>query len=275
VDSFADRVVVLTGAGSGIGAALAHGFAAQGAVVVAVDIDNEAADRTASAIGNGARSFGVDVADPDAVARLADEVFAEFSRVDVLVNNAGVFQGGLMWERSPADFQWSFDVNVFGIVNAVRSFVPRMLAAGSDGHIVNTASVAAFVAGAASSPYVASKSAAFSLTECLAHDLRTVGSTIGVSVLTPSAFDTNIAATASVRPHSYGSDESADGKATADALAAMTAQGLAPEAVVPHVLDGIRQRRFLIATRPSYESQLNNRFEALRACQLPGYTLVD
>jgi NAD(P)-dependent dehydrogenase (short-subunit alcohol dehydrogenase family) len=209
------------------------------------------------------------------VARLADEVFAELSRVDVLVNNAGVFQGGLMWERSPADFQWSFDVNVFGIVHAVRSFVPRMLAAGSDGHIVNTASVAAFVAGAASSPYVASKSAAFSLTECLAHDLRTVGSTIGVSVLTPSAFDTNIAATASVRPDSYGADESADGKATADALAAMTAQGLAPEAVVPHVLDGIRQRRFLIATRPSYESQLNNRFEALRACQLPGYTLVD
>jgi NAD(P)-dependent dehydrogenase (short-subunit alcohol dehydrogenase family) len=275
VESFADRVAVITGAGSGIGAALAHGFAAEGAVVVAVDIDNHAAARTASAIGNGARSFGVDVADPDAVARLADEVFAEFSRVDVLVNNAGVFQGGLMWERSPADFQWSFDVNVFGIVNAVRSFVPRMLAAGSDGHIVNTASVAAFVAGAASSPYVASKSAAFSLTECLAHDLRMVGSTIGVSVLTPSAFDTNIAATASVRPDSYGADESADGKATADALAAMTAQGLAPEAVVPHVLDGIRQRRFLIATRPSYESQLSNRFEALRACQLPGYTLVD
>jgi NAD(P)-dependent dehydrogenase (short-subunit alcohol dehydrogenase family) len=275
VESFADRVAVITGAGSGIGAALAHGFAAEGAVVVAVDIDNHAAARTASAIGNGARSFGVDVADPDAVARLADEVFAEFSRVDVLVNNAGVFQGGLMWERSPADFQWSFDVNVFGIVNAVRSFVPRMLAAGSDGHIVNTASVAAFVAGAASSPYVASKSAAFSLTECLAHDLRTVGSAIGVSVLTPSAFATNIAATASVRPDSYGADESADGKATADALAAMTAQGLAPEAVVPHVLDGIRQRRFLIATRPSYESQLSNRFEALRACQLPGYTLVD
>jgi len=164
---------------------------------------------------------------------------------------------------------------VFGIVNAVRSFVPRMLAANSDGHIVNTASVAAFVAGAASSPYVASKSAAFSLTECLAHDLRTVGSSIGVSVLTPSAFDTNIAATASVRPTHYGVDESVDGKATADALAAMTGAGQSPDAVVPHVLDGIRQRRFLIATRPSYESQLANRFEALRACRLPAYTSVD
>lgn len=275
MDSFDGRVVVITGAGSGLGAALAAGFGREGAVVVAVDIDGEAAHRTASTIGTDARSFAVDVADADAVARLADAVFDEFSRTDVLINNAGVFQGGLMWERSPADFQWAFDVNVFGIVNAVRSFVPRMLAANSEGHIVNTASVAAFVAGAASSPYVSSKSAAFSLTECLAHDLRTVGSNIGVSVLTPSAFDTNIAATADVRPGHYGLDESVDGKATADALAAMTAAGLAPSAVVPYVLDGIRQRRFLIATRPSYESQLENRFEALRACRLPGYTLVD
>jgi NAD(P)-dependent dehydrogenase (short-subunit alcohol dehydrogenase family) len=275
VDSFEGRVVVITGAGSGLGAALAAGFGQEGAVVVAVDIDGEAARQTASKIGNGARSFAADVADADAVARLADDVFDQFSRVDVLINNAGVFQGGLMWERSPADFRWTFDVNVFGIVNAVRSFVPRMLAAHSDGHIVNTASVAAFVAGAASSPYVASKSAAFSLTECLAHDLRTVGSSIGVSVLTPSAFDTSIAATASVRPTHYGVDDSVDGKATADALAAMTASGLSPTAVVPHVLDGIRQRRFLIATRPSYESQLQNRFEALRACRLPEYTLVD
>jgi NAD(P)-dependent dehydrogenase (short-subunit alcohol dehydrogenase family) len=275
VDSFEGRVVVITGAGSGLGAALAAGFGQEGAVVVAVDIDGEAARQTASKIGNGSRSFATDVADADAVARLADDVFDHFSRVDVLINNAGVFQGGLMWERSPADFRWTFDVNVFGIVNAVRSFVPRMLAAHSDGHIVNTASVAAFVAGAASSPYVASKSAAFSLTECLAHDLRTVGSSIGVSVLTPSAFDTGIAATASVRPTHYGVDDSVDGKATADALAAMTAGGLSPSAVVPHVLDGIRQRRFLIATRPSYESQLENRFEALRACRLPEYTLVD
>ena len=184
----------------------------------------------------------------------------------MLINNAGVFQGGLIWERSPADFQWAFDVNVFGIVNAVRSFVPRMLAANSEGHIVNTASVAAFVAGAASSPYGSSKSAAFSLTECLAHDLRTVGSNIGVSVLTPSAFDTNIAATADVRPGHYGLDESVDGKATADALAAMTAAGLAPSAVVPYVLDGIRQRRFLIATRPSYREPLGT---ASRRCGLP------
>ena len=275
MDSFEGRVVVVTGAGSGLGAALAAGFGREGATVVAVDIDGAAAQRTAAGIADGARSFAVNVADADAMARLADDVFRDLSRVDVLVNNAGVFQGGLMWERSPEDFQWTFDVNVFGIVNAVRSFVPRMLAAGSDGHIVNTASVAAFVAGAASSPYVASKSAAFALTECLAHDLRTVGSNIGVSVLTPSAFDTNIAATASVRPEHYGSDESADGKATAAALASMTGQGLPPAAVVPHVLDGIRQRRFLIATRPSYRSQLDSRYEALRDCRLPEYPLVD
>jgi NAD(P)-dependent dehydrogenase (short-subunit alcohol dehydrogenase family) len=150
-----------------------------------------------------------------------------------------------------------------------------MLTASSDGHIVNTASVAAFVAGAGSSPYVVSKCAAFSLTECLAHDLRAVDSKIGVSVLTPSAFDTGIAHTARVRPASYGVDRTADGQASVDGLAAVTGRGQAPDAIVSHVLDGIRQRRFLIATRPSYRNQISNRFEALLDGRIPGPVVVD
>ncbi len=272
---FAGRVVVITGAGSGIGAALARGFGRERAVVVAADIDGEAAGVTAADVGGEAMPYAVDVADEAAVERFADEVFARHSRVDVLINNAGVFQGGLMWERSAADFRWSFDVNVFGIANAVRSFVPRMLASERDGHIVNTASVAAFVAGAGSSPYVVSKCAAFSLTECLALDLKAVGANIGVSVLTPSAFDTNIAHTARVRPAAYDADTSVDGKASADALAHMTAGGQSPDAVVAHVLDGIREQRFLIATRPSYRTQLENRFQALLDCRIPGPVIVD
>jgi NAD(P)-dependent dehydrogenase (short-subunit alcohol dehydrogenase family) len=275
VESFTDRVAVVTGAGSGIGAALARGFAAEGATVVVADIDEAAARATADAVGGGALAVGVDVADPSSVDALADEVYAALGRVDVLVNNAGVFQGGLMWQRSPEDWRWTYDVNVFGIVNGVRSFVPRMLEAGSDGHIVNTASVAAYVAGAASSPYVTSKAAALSVSECLALDLAAVGSSIGVSVLTPSAFDTGIARTAAVRPEAYGRDDSDDARAVADGLAAMTSQGLAPDDVVAPVIAGIRERRFLIPTRPSYEAQIRNRFEALLRRELPGPVLVD
>ena len=106
-----------------------------------------------------------------------------------------VFQGGLSWERSLDDWHWAFGVNVFGIIHGIQSFVPRMIAQGTEGHVVNTASVAAFVAGATSGPYVVSKCAAFSLTESLALDLAAVGSRIGASVLTPSSFDTGIAGT--------------------------------------------------------------------------------
>ena len=275
MDDFRDRVAVVTGAGSGIGAALAAGLAGEGARVVAVDIDGDAAKATASSIGDEARAECVDVTDPAAVEELARQVFEENGHVDVVINNAGVFQGGLMWERSLEDYRWSFDVNVFGILHSVRSFVPRMLAADSDGHIVNTASVAAFVAGAGSSPYVVSKCAAFSLSECLALDLKAVGSKIGVSVLTPSAFNTGIAHTARFRPSTYGVDETSGGKVSSEGLAAITQQGQSPDAVISPVLEGIRQRQFLIATRPSYREQITNRFEALLECRIPGPVKVD
>jgi hypothetical protein len=113
------------------------------------------------------------------------------------------------------------------------------------------------------------------MSECLALDLRAVGSKIGVSVLTPSAFDTGIAHTARVRPATYGVDETSGGKVSSEGLAALTQQGQSPEAVVGPVLEGIRQRQFLVATRPSYREQITNRFEALLECRIPGPVVVD
>jgi len=268
------RTAVVTGAASGIGAALCAGFAAEGMRVVAADIDEARARALAESLPD-AIGVGVDVADAIEMDRLADTAFGAWGQVDVLCNNAGVFQGGFAWERSLADWDWVFGVNVYGIIHAIRSFVPRMVAQGTDGHIVNTASVAAFVAGAASSPYVVSKCAAFSLTECLALDLAATGSRIGVSVLTPSAIDTGIAHTASVRPERFGRDATSDGAMVAQGLATMTSRGIPPGDVVAPVLAAIRSGEFLIPTKPSYAAQVRNRFEALIERRVPGPIEVD
>ncbi|MCH9720558.1 MAG: SDR family NAD(P)-dependent oxidoreductase [Actinomycetia bacterium] len=269
------KVAVVTGAANGLGKALASGFAAEGMRVVIVDIDAAGAQATADGIGSAAVARGVDVADPEAVSALADDCFAEFGQVDLLVNNAGVFQGGLCWERSAEDWQWAFGVNVYGIIHGLRHFVPRMIAQDTEGHVLNTASVAAFVSAPFSGPYVVSKCAAFSLTECLAHDLAAVGSKIGASVLAPSAFDTEIARSAGARPARFGADPTEDGQGTAAALAMIVAQGMAPGEVVAPVIDGIRAGTFLIPTRPSYADQLRHRYEALRLRELPALTAVD
>ena len=269
------KVAVVTGAAHGIGRALALGFAAEGMRVAAVDIDEAGAQATAALIGSGAVARRVDVADAEAVDALADDCFAEFGQVDLLVNNAGVFQGGLCWERSVADWQWAFGVNVYGIIHGQRSFVPLMIAQNTEGHVVNTASVAAFVSAPFSGPYVVSKCAALSLTECLAHDLAVVGAKIGASVLVPSAFYTTIAHSSTVRPARFGVDSTADGQGTAAALAQIVSQGMSPDEAVAPVIDGIRSATFLIPTRGSYAEQLRHRYEALRARELPALTEVD
>jgi len=269
------KVAVVTGAAHGIGRALALGFAAEGMRVAAVDIDEAGAQATADLISSGAVARRVDVADAEAVDALADDCFAEFGQVDLLVNNAGVFQGGLCWERSVADWQWAFGVNVYGIIHGQRSFLPRMIAQNTEGHVLNTASVAAFVSAPFSGPYVVSKCAALSLTECLAHDLAVVGAKIGASALVPSAFDTTIAHSSAVRPARFGVDSTEDGQGTAAALAQIVSQGMSPDEAVAPVIDGIRSGTFLIPTRPSYAEQLRHRYEALRARELPALTEVD
>ena len=275
MQDFENKVAVVTGAASGIGAALAAGFSAEGAKVVAADIDLTGAAATAEAIGDNAVAVEVDVADRASVEALADAAWDAFGQVDLLFNNAGVFQAGLMWERTQADWDWVFGVNVYGIFNGVAAFVPRMIAQDTEGHIVNTASVAAFVAGGFSSPYVVSKCAALSLTECLALDLAAVGSKVSASVLTPSAIDTAIAHTARVRGERYGTDESEDNAFVVESLSKMTATGISPVDVVAPVMAGIRAGDFLIPTKPSYANQIQVRYDALLERNVPPTAEVD
>lgn len=274
-------VAVITGAGSGIGRALAEKAAQSGMRVVAADIEQPRLDDTVAALGQiGAQAIGVrtDVSVEDEVVRLADAAFAEFGSVDLLCNNAGVFSGGLMWERTMADWKWVMGVNLDGIIHAVRAFVPRMLAAGTPGHIVNTASMGGLVTGAYSGPYFTSKFAAVGLTDCLAQDLRTTGADIGVSVLVPSLINTNIGTSGRNRQERWidrDREPSPDAEFVESMLVDSTAGGMDPNEVADLVFDAVEAGNFWIPTQPSYHDQIRARHEDMQALRLPVPPLLD
>ena len=268
------RVAVVTGAGSGIGRAMVVHFVERGMAVAAADIDAAAVAETAALAGGDVIAMGVDVADAAAVDALADAAYGEWGAVHLLCNNAGVFQAGLSWQRSLADWEWALGVNLWGIIHGVKSFVPRMIEGGDDGHVVNTSSVAGFVAAPFSGPYNVSKVAAFSMSETLAHDLAAVGARLGASVLCPSSIRTGIAHTDKVRPGG-AREEGDDAAFVRESLFQITETGIAPAEVPPIVLAGIAAGDFLIATKPSYRDQLDTRFAALRDRQLPPTPTVD
>jgi NAD(P)-dependent dehydrogenase (short-subunit alcohol dehydrogenase family) len=272
------KVAVVTGAGSGIGRALTQALASEGARVVAADVEARALDETMKLLhdaGADATSLATDVRHFDNVDALADHAYRMYSSVDVLCNNAGVFAGGLMWERPASDFQWTLDVNLWGILNGIRAFVPRMLELGTEAHIVNTVSMAGVCTTPYSGPYDVSKFAALAATECLAHDLTAVGSTIKVSMLCPGLVATNIGLADRNRPDDMRVEMSPDAAFVTQVLTDETAKGLPPSAVATMVLDAIRTERFFLPTNASHAPQLRERIDALLTGELPPVPTFD
>ncbi|MFF8191432.1 SDR family oxidoreductase [Streptomyces bobili] len=197
-DRFGGQLVLVTGAGSGIGRATAFAFAEAGARVIAVDRDTESASRTAElarAIGAvDAWAETVDVSDEQAMEKLAAKVLAEHGVVDVLVNNAGIGMSGSFLETTPEDWRKVLDVNLWGVIHGCRLFGRQMADRGQGGHIVNTASAAAFQPSKSLPAYSASKAAVLMLSECLRAELA--GRDIGVTAVCPGLVNTNITSTA-------------------------------------------------------------------------------
>lgn len=181
--------MVVTGAGSGLGAALCDVLAAQGAHIVAADLDLAAATATAKRCGNRVHPVHCDVADLAAVERLADQTDRLLGGVDLLVNNAGVAVVGQMGEVPIADWRWVVDVNLWGVIYGCHVFVPRMRAQRS-GHVLNVASAAGLLSMPQMGPYNMTKAAVVALSETLYAELA--GDGVGVSVLCPSFFPTNL-----------------------------------------------------------------------------------
>lgn len=197
-DRFGGQLVLVTGAGSGIGRATAFAFAEAGARVVAVDRDAEAAARTAelSRLIGAPEAWAetVDVSDEQAMEKLADKVAAEYGVVDVLVNNAGIGLGGSFFDTTVEDWKKVLDVNLWGVIHGCRLFGQQMAERGQGGHIVNTASAAAFQPSRALSAYGTSKAAVLMLSESLRAELA--GRDIGVTAICPGIVNTNITSTA-------------------------------------------------------------------------------
>ncbi|MFE6129003.1 SDR family NAD(P)-dependent oxidoreductase [Streptomyces sp. NPDC056437] len=185
------QVAVVTGAASGIGRAMARRFAAEGLAVVLADVEESALRGAADELtGDGAKVLArvVDVADRDAVFALADAAYEAFGAVHVLCNNAGVGSGaeGRMWEHEPNDWKWAFAVNVWGVFHGIQAFVPRMIASGEPGHVVNTSSGDGGIAPLpTASVYAVTKAAVVTMTESLYAHLKAENARVGASVLFP------------------------------------------------------------------------------------------
>jgi len=199
--TFTDRIVVVTGAASGIGRALTLAFAAEGAHLVLADLDEAPMAETVRAIANCGRQALVartDVTDLAQVRALADRAFARFGAVHVLCNNAGVVVSGGLERATLQDWQWLIGVNLWGVIHGLLAFLPRMIAQGTGGHILNTASMAGLVASRGLGVYNTTKYAVVGLSETLAKDLRPYD--IGVSVVCPMGVATGIRDAERTRP---------------------------------------------------------------------------
>jgi NAD(P)-dependent dehydrogenase (short-subunit alcohol dehydrogenase family) len=232
------RVAVVTGAASGIGLAVVEAFAAAGMRLAMGDLNEAAlaehADRL-RARGHEVLALPTDVRDPAALEALAEATVARFGGLHIAVNNAGIVNRGLTWELPLEEWHRVLDINLWGVIHGIHAFVPRILATGEEGHVVNTASMAAVHAVGQLGPYTAAKHAVLGISDVLRMDLEAEGAPVGVSVVFPGMVRTGM--------NPIGS--------------------LGPETVAANVVDAIRTGRAYVYTDDHHRAAVEQRLHAL------------
>jgi NAD(P)-dependent dehydrogenase (short-subunit alcohol dehydrogenase family) len=189
------RTAVVTGAASGIGLATTEAFVAAGMRVLMTDRDAVSLEEHATRLRDGGaevEALVVDVTDPDAMARAADTAVERFGALHVCHNNAGIVAGGNSWELPLSEWHRVIDVDLWGVIHGIHAFVPRILASGEPGWVVNTASMAAVTALAGIGPYTASKHAVLGISDGLRAELAAADAPVGVSVVMPGMIKTGM-----------------------------------------------------------------------------------
>jgi NAD(P)-dependent dehydrogenase (short-subunit alcohol dehydrogenase family) len=270
------RVAVVTGAASGIGLALAQRLGAEGMRVVLADVEEpalEGAARELTAAGVECRAVATDVSRAEAVERLAEATLDHFGAVHVVCNNAGVFgAAGAAWEVAREEFEWVLSVNLWGVIHGVQSFVPRLLAGGEEGHVVNTASMAGVTSLPFAAAYVASKHAVLALSECLYHELRARGARIGVSALCPEGVATRIDRAERNRPAPRGPAPRAvpaEAELVRRAIAQAVRHGTPPATIAARTVEAIREGRFYVLSQDAWRRSCGERLEDVRLARNP------
>ena len=245
------KVCVVTGAGSGIGGGLARHAAAAGMHVIGADVDEAGLAQLEATVRSRGQSIEirrVDVRSEEEVEALARSVFDRHGKVNLLFNNAGVLVDGKSWERSMRDWRWSFDVNVFGVIHGIRAFVPRMLAQGESGRIVNTSSQGGLLGGGTfMGPYQASKHAVTVITETLYNELAQQDAPITASCVCPAEVATGIWMSDRLRPAEERNRLASESEQQFhDAVAGAVARSLTPDEYAAQVFAAVEADRFWI-----------------------------
>jgi len=282
VEDFTGKVAVVTGGASGIGRSLVKELLAAGAKVVIGDVEQKALDRVLAEFSGSGELLGVvtDVSSSDSFNALADKVFDTHGACHLLFNNAGVAAPSAnVWETTDNDWKWVHGVNVHGVMHGIQAFVPRMIASGEEGHVINTSSGDGGVSPLPyQSVYASSKAAVSCITECLEAQLQSEGTNLSASIFYPSGglLDTGIWTTDRNRPKDLAREKPyapvptvEDFKVAAE-KAGWDLEFQDLDELARYCLQGIRDKNFVIMIRvEEAEATLHERATRIGRSELP------
>ena len=291
MQDFNNKVAVITGGSSGVGRSLAFALGRLGAKVVVGDVDKAAMARIQSELAAEnieALVEHCDVTSPDSLNALADKAEQAFGGIQLVFANAGISAGesGAMWEYSQKDWQWCMNVNLWGVVNTISAFMPRLVAANQEAHFVITGSGNGALLVYPDQPiYTASKAAVHAITENLHYQVTAAGSPVKVSALFPGphVVDTGLFNSGRVRPQELRKEVegNASGISSVDDMKKMAAewgidlQTTHPDEVAQMAVEGLRNNAFwLLATTPETDEKIRARAQMILSRQTPVANMV-